>query len=60
MQTLTGGGIDIHDMGTLASQYVPGKGLRIDLPQLACQTGPNGLLDAFNELEKVQYSELRQ
>ncbi|HSI02934.1 MAG: hypothetical protein ACAI38_21915 [Myxococcota bacterium] len=55
LETLTDGGVDTSKMGTFASQYVPGKGIKIDLERLAERVGPKNLLDAFNELEKEQY-----
>lgn len=58
LETLTEGAVDTSDMGTLASQFVPGAGLRVDLSRLAKSVEPGALLDAFNELEKVQYDEL--
>ncbi len=57
LETLTDGAVDTDAMGTFASQYVPGKGLKIDLVDLVAKVGPGNLLDAFNELEKVQYRE---
>jgi hypothetical protein len=55
LEKLTSGRVDISGMGTLASQYLLGQGLQLNLPELALQTRPGGLLDAFNELEKQQY-----
>lgn len=55
LEELTNGAVDTSDMGTFASQYVPGKGLKIDLVDLARKVGAAKLLDAFNELEKEQY-----
>ncbi len=57
MKALTNGAVDTSGMGTLASQYVPGKGLRLDLAKLLKQTPPENVFDAFNELEKVQFNE---
>ena len=57
LETLTDGAVDTGGMGTYASQYVPGKGLKIDLVALADKVGTGKLLDAFNELEKEQYRE---
>ncbi|WP_131750098.1 hypothetical protein [Legionella beliardensis] len=57
METLTNGVIKTKDMGTLASQYLTGIDLRLDLPKLARETNPQNLLNVFNELEKTQYEE---
>ena len=57
MELLTSGVVKTADMGTLASQYLTGLGLRLDLPKLARETDSQNLLDAFNELEKTQYEE---
>ncbi|STX55601.1 Uncharacterised protein [Legionella beliardensis] len=57
MEVLTSGVVKTADMGTLASQYLTGLGLRLDLPKLARETDSQDLLDAFNELEKTQYEE---
>lgn len=58
MEELTAGTVETKDMGTWASQYVPGEGLRIDLPKLFQEAGAPNVLDAFNELEMTQYKEM--
>ncbi len=55
LETLTDGRAETSQMGTFASQYVPGQGIKLDLVRLAARVGPKNLLDAFNELEKEQY-----
>lgn len=56
MEMLTAGAVDTSGMGTFASQFEPGLGLKLNLIELAKKVGPLKLLDAFNELEKAQYS----
>lgn len=58
MELLTHGDVDTTGMGTLASQYVPNKGLRLDLLHLAKSTRADALLDVFNHFEEAQYKEL--
>lgn len=58
MENLTLGVAKTNDMGTWASQFRLGKGLRIDLPELILKVGPQNLLNAFNELEVTQYKEV--
>lgn len=58
METLTSGAVETHDMGTWASQYVFGRGLKIHLPSLALKVGAQKLLEAFNQLEMIQYKEV--
>lgn len=55
--TLTDGKADTKGMGTLASQFDQNGALKVDLRQLHAQTG-EGVLDAFNELERPHYDEL--
>ncbi|HEY9899090.1 MAG TPA: hypothetical protein V6D00_07900 [Pantanalinema sp.] len=55
---LTDWRVDTGDMGTLASQYDAHGHLKLDLLALERQVGRDGLLDAFNAREKVQYQDL--
>ena len=56
--TLTDGQADTKGMGTLASQFDAQGALRVNLKELFTQVGPDGVLDAFNELERPHYDEL--
>ena len=58
MEELTDGAVDTSDMGTLASQYLPGTGFRLDLLKLRQEAGPDAFLGAFNEAEMIQYREM--
>jgi len=52
---VTGGKANNSGMGTLASQYDEQGNLVVDLRQLFAEAGPEGVLDAFNQLSKGQY-----
>jgi len=55
---LSGGRADTSGMGTLASQFDEAGNPRLDLPGLFREIGPEGVLDAFNELERPHYDQL--
>ena len=55
---LSGGRADTSGMGTLASQFDEAGNPRLDLPGLFREVGPEGVLDAFNELERPHYDQL--
>ncbi len=56
---LTGYQEDMPDMGTFASQYNNNGSLKIDLLDLLKRFGSHLLLDQFNELEKLQFEQLK-
>lgn len=63
VEELTGGAVDTSQMGTLASQYDPSKGLLLDMRELIKQTEGTdsyAVMSAFNDREEEQYELIRR